>query len=216
MSTLTNPQILEAGIDDWRTLPQAISARFVTRDFATGAEFVAAIAAAADEANHHPDVTLTYPGVDITLTTHDQGGVTDKDVSLARTISQLAADRGIAADPASVQVVEWALDTPDQSQIDRFWSVILTGSPDRVDEDAVAAGPRGPLLWFQPCEPHEVPHQRFHVDVSVSSEEIAPRTDAALAEGGKVAWETPTFRVLEDRQGNRACICWAEGRNEGD
>lgn len=41
------------------------------------------------------------------------------------------------------------------------------------------------------------------------------RTDAAREAGGIIAWETPHFRVLQDRRGNRACICWAEGRNEG-
>lgn len=128
----------------------------------------------------------------------------------------LAVDRGIAAVPEAVQLVELALDTVDQSEIDQFWSVILTGSPNHVDEDTVIdPGGRAPLLWFQEAEPHAVPAQRFHLDVSVAPEEIQRRTDAALEAGGIIAWETPHFRVLQDRQGNRACICWAEGRNEG-
>ncbi|WP_197510967.1 4a-hydroxytetrahydrobiopterin dehydratase [Tessaracoccus coleopterorum] len=73
MTRLTNPQILEAGLRDWRTLLNAIHARYVTGDFETGAEFVAAIAVVADEADHHPDVTLTYPDVRIVLTSHDSG-----------------------------------------------------------------------------------------------------------------------------------------------
>lgn len=213
MTRLTNPQILEAGLFDWRTMTDFIAARFVTVDFEVGAEFVAAIAAAANEADHHPDVTLTYPAVAISLTSHDEGGVTERDVNLARQISRLAADRGIAAVPEAVQTVALALDTPDQSRIDRFWSVVLTGSPDNVVGDNVLdpAG-RSLPLWFQQCDPHRVPTQRFHVDVNVAHEEVERRTRAALDEGGAIAWETETFRVLEDRQGNRACICWAEGR----
>ncbi len=113
-----------------------------------------------------------------------------------------------SAVPEAVQFVELALDTHDQSQIDRFWSVILTGSPAHVDGDSIDPGFRGPLLWFQETTPHEAPRQRFHLDVTVAPEEIGRRTKAALKEGGKVVSETPTFRVLEDRQGNRACICW--------
>lgn len=215
MARLTNPQILHAGLADWRALLNQISARFVTGDFATGAEFVAAIAEAADRAGHHPDVTLTYPTVAVTLTTHDEGGVTGRDVDLARQISELAAQRGIPADPASTQAIELALDTPDQSEIAEFWSVVLTGSPGNVVDGAVIdpAG-RAPALWFQECEPHEAPHQRFHWDITLAPEAIGPRTEAALASGGRIGWETRTFRVLEDRQGNRACLCWSEGRNE--
>ena len=216
MTRLTNPQILDAGLTDWRTVTNHIAARFATVDFETGADFVAAIAEAAEEADHHPDITLTYRAVDVTLMTHTEGGVTEHDIDLARAISMLAVDRGIAAVPEAVQLVELALDTVDQSEIDQFWSVILTGSPNHVDEDTVIdPGGRAPLLWFQEAEPHAVPAQRFHLDVSVAPEEIQRRTDAALEAGGIIAWETPHFRVLQDRQGNRACICWAEGRNEG-
>lgn len=216
MTRLINPQILQAGLYDWRTMTDFIAARFVTVDFGVGAEFVAAIARAADEAGHHPDVTLTYPAVAVTLTTHDEGGVTEKDVALAETISRLAADRGIAAVPEAVQFVGLALDTPDRSRIDRFWSVVLTGSPDNVvGENVVDPAGRSLPLWFQRCDPHQVPTQRFHVDVNVAPEEVERRTKAALAEGGAIAWETATFRVLEDPQGNRACLCWAAGRNEG-
>lgn len=215
MTRLTNPQILDAGLNDWRALLHHLSARFLTVDFETGAELVAAIARAADEAGHHPDVTLTYPSVAVLLTTHDEGGVTDKDIEMARVISALADERGVLADPASTQAVELALDTPDQAAIGEFWSVVLTGDPDNyVDDTVVDPLGRCPDLWFQDSEPHDTPHQRFHLDITIPPEALEPRTEAALAAGGRVAWETPTFRVLEDVQGNRACLCWSEGRNQ--
>ncbi len=56
---------------------------------------MAAIARAADDRDHHPDVDLRYPGVVLVgLQTHTGGGVTQLDVDLARAISGLAADAG--------------------------------------------------------------------------------------------------------------------------
>ena len=46
--------------------------------------------------NHHPDLDLlTYPHLDVRLTSHDAGGVTARDVKLARTISEQAAGEGV-------------------------------------------------------------------------------------------------------------------------
>ena len=49
-----------------------------------------AVRAAAEEANHHPDITLTYPEVIVTLSSHDVGGITSRDLDLARTIERFA------------------------------------------------------------------------------------------------------------------------------
>ena len=72
-------------------------ARFETGDFNTGAALVTKIAEAADEANHHPDVDLRYPHLTITLKSHDVEAITQRDVRLARRISELAADAGVSA-----------------------------------------------------------------------------------------------------------------------
>ena len=54
---------------------------------------------AADAANHHPDVTITYPEVSVSITTHDAGGLTDLDVDMARAISSIARDLDVAVLP---------------------------------------------------------------------------------------------------------------------
>ena len=83
----------EPGLDDWTLDADRLVASFVGRSFASAGGFVAAVAAAADLADHHPDVELRYPGrVTVMLTSHDAGGVTERDVELARTVSRLAAD----------------------------------------------------------------------------------------------------------------------------
>ena len=76
MEKLTSKEILDAGLDDWRLLAQALHARFHTRDFVTGLAFVTAVTEAAEAAGHHPDVTLTYPFVDLKLISHDVSRVT--------------------------------------------------------------------------------------------------------------------------------------------
>ena len=87
-----------AGLSDWHGADESIVATYATGDFATGLEFVNWVDAAAEAANHHPDITLTYPSVEITLTSHDTGAVTDRDLKLAARISNFAAEAGITAD----------------------------------------------------------------------------------------------------------------------
>ena len=97
---VSGPQVLREGLDDWRWVLDKLVARFETGDFNTGAALVTKIAEAADEANHHPDVDLSYGQVDVRLSSHDAGGVTTRDVALARQISQLAAEQGVSAEPS--------------------------------------------------------------------------------------------------------------------
>ena len=81
----TARQISESeGLEDWRVLLRSLQASFRTGSMAKGVEFAARIGAAADEANHHPDLTITYPRVHVLLTTHDANGLTTRDVELAR------------------------------------------------------------------------------------------------------------------------------------
>ncbi len=94
---LSAAELAEAGLTGWRLTGEALTATFRTRKFSTGLELVNRIGTSAEEANHHPDLTLTYPEVRVTLTSHDVGGITSRDIDLARTISGHAADLGVAA-----------------------------------------------------------------------------------------------------------------------
>ena len=97
MAELTDRDIRDAGLDDWQLLASGLRARYRTKSFMKGLALVTAVADAAEEANHHPDVLLTYPHVELTLISHDVGKVTDRDIELARRITQIAADKGVAA-----------------------------------------------------------------------------------------------------------------------
>lgn len=94
---LTPADVHEAGLADWAAQDATLVARFATGDFATGLELVNRIGASAEDANHHPDLTLTYPEVGVTLTSHDVGGITSRDIDLAQLISGHAADLGVDA-----------------------------------------------------------------------------------------------------------------------
>ncbi len=88
------------GVGDWTVVEDVAHAVFRTGSFAAGVALIDRIGVLADAANHHPDVDLRYPSVTVRLTTHDAGGLTVKDVALARAVSQLADDLGVSAQKA--------------------------------------------------------------------------------------------------------------------
>ncbi|SFS15084.1 pterin-4-alpha-carbinolamine dehydratase [Agrococcus baldri] len=94
---LPDADIAAAGLDDWRHADGALHARYASGDFAAGLELVNRIGESAEAADHHPDITLTYPAVEVTLSSHDAGGVTARDIRMARAISEHASALGIAA-----------------------------------------------------------------------------------------------------------------------
>ena len=207
--------VAEGGLDDWRMLFRALHARFRTGNFATGLELVARIGEAAEELDHHPDLDLRYPRLDVRLSSHDVGGVTDRDLELARRISGFAADLGVAADPAGVQVLELALDTPDFTRVKPFWRAVLGLSDSRDEREIVDSAGTLPTLWFQDTDPHDEPRQRFHLDIRVPPEVARERIAAALAAGGLLVSDerAPAFTVLADSEGNKACVTTGAGRD---
>ncbi|OMH34215.1 4a-hydroxytetrahydrobiopterin dehydratase [Tersicoccus sp. Bi-70] len=215
METLTVSQILDASLTDWRRLAQGLHARYRTREFRTGLALVEAAGQAAEQADHHPDISLHYGSVEFRLLSHDAGGVTDRDVDLARRISEIAAGLGVEATPHKLALVELGLDTADVAALGPFWAALLTGSAKNVDgEDVVDRTGQTPLVWFQHTDPHETPRQRFHLDVWVPHDVAEERIAAAVAAGGTVVDDSPapTFTVLADAEGNRACVCTCLGR----
>lgn len=96
-TVLTPQQIDEAGLSGWRRVEDTITARFDTGDFTTGLALVDRIGLSAEAANHHPDLTLTYPEVTVTLSSHDVGGITSRDIDLARVIDEHAEELGVSA-----------------------------------------------------------------------------------------------------------------------
>ncbi len=68
---------------------EAISKSFKFRDFQEAFSFMTHVALAAEKMNHHPEWTNVYRTVDITLATHDVGGLSELDLKLARKINAI-------------------------------------------------------------------------------------------------------------------------------
>lgn len=92
--TLTDQEreALLAGLDGWIMDGggRSIARSFVFRDFSQAFAFMTRVALLAEKADHHPDWSNSYNRVEISLTTHDAGGLTARDAKLARAIDAIA------------------------------------------------------------------------------------------------------------------------------
>jgi len=213
---LRYPEVMaEEGLDDWRFFLVKLHARFKTGSFVKGLELVTRITEAAEQANHHPDVVLTYPQVDVDLISHDVGGVTSRDVELARRISEIAAELGVESAPRDVSTLELALDVPDAEEVRPFWAAVLGYEHHGSWPEVFDPGGRNNTLWFQkaPDATGDV-QQRFHLDIVVPREIAEERVQAAVDAGGTLVStdDVPAFWVLADAHGNKVCVCTADGR----
>ena len=75
----------------WTTEGEALVKSFRFRDFSEAFAFLTRVAMHAEKVDHHPEFTSVWNRVDFRLTTHDAGGVTERDVALAEAIDRLAA-----------------------------------------------------------------------------------------------------------------------------
>ncbi len=217
MTTLTAAQVQHEGLADWVLVVRALEARYETNGFATGLELVARIGAAAEEADHHPDVTLTWPTVLVRLWSHDSRGVTERDIALARRISAIAQELGVAATPARTQNLELCLDTADIKATGPFWAAVLGYDWDEEHLEIVDPDGRMPTTWFQQTDRHDEPRQRWHLDIHVDPAVADQRIEAALTAGGVLVSdaEAPSFTILADAEGNRVCVCtWQSAAEE--
>ena len=84
-------QLLEQGLH-WSRQGDELVTTVTLHDFAAALEFVNAIGAAAEAANHHPDIDIRWNTVRLVLTTHDSGGITLLDLALAGVVDRLRPD----------------------------------------------------------------------------------------------------------------------------
>ena len=92
MAVLTDSEIQQAlgTLKGWQRQGKAIERIFEFPDFKAAMQFVNKIADAAEQANHHPDIDIRYNKVTMALVSHDAGGVTRRDVKMARRINEIA------------------------------------------------------------------------------------------------------------------------------
>jgi 4a-hydroxytetrahydrobiopterin dehydratase len=92
MARLSDQEIEErlAGLDGWKREGDAIGRTFELDDFKGSVEFVNRLTPEAEDMNHHPDLSISWNEVAVTITTHSEGGLTENDFELARRIATLA------------------------------------------------------------------------------------------------------------------------------
>lgn len=72
----------------WKLKDGELIREWTFNDFNLAIAFVNRVAAMADAANHHPDIDIRYNRVRLSLTSHDAGGVTSRDLKIAETLNQ--------------------------------------------------------------------------------------------------------------------------------
>ena len=81
----------------WTGSPEKLARSIEFANFLTAVEFVNRIAPRCEELDHHPDLALRWRWVDVELSTHSAGGVTELDVTLAGIVDEVAADLPLAS-----------------------------------------------------------------------------------------------------------------------
>jgi 4a-hydroxytetrahydrobiopterin dehydratase len=92
MTLLSEQQVTQQieSLPDWTLEGKELRRTFQFKNFVEAIDFVNRLVEPAETAGHHPDLAISYNKVTVSLTTHDAGGLTQKDFDLAKTISQLA------------------------------------------------------------------------------------------------------------------------------
>ena len=76
-------------LNSWELVGEKITKKFQFNDFKESIEFVKKVAELAENINHHPDITINYNVVSLTVFTHSKGVITEKDFELAAKIDEI-------------------------------------------------------------------------------------------------------------------------------
>lgn len=96
MAVLSDDEVdaAAASLDGWQRADGALRRSVTFGSFLDGIEGVRRVAELAERADHHPDIDIRWRTVTFALVTHSEGGITDKDVELAREIDRLLSTTG--------------------------------------------------------------------------------------------------------------------------
>jgi 4a-hydroxytetrahydrobiopterin dehydratase len=202
------------GVEDWRVLFEGACVHFRTESFAAGVALVDAIGRLTDAAHNHLAVDLRGAGVTVRLRTDDLGGLSERDLTLARQISAAARELDLRADPTAVQTIQVAIDALVGPAVQPFWRALL-GYREEGPDDLVDPRGRGPSFWFQQMDAPRPQRNRIHIDLSVPHDQAEARIAAAIAAGGHLVTDryAPAWWVLADAEGNEACVATWMGRD---
>jgi pterin-4a-carbinolamine dehydratase len=206
------------GVGDWRVLYGGAHAHFRTASFAEAARLVAAIADAAEEIGHFPDIDLRPEGVTVKTFSGPFNALSSIDVTLARRVSEIAADLGLEPDPSQLTRINLAVaHDPDTPVLD-FWAAAL--GYEEVEGDAMDPVRRNPGAAFHPFSSPRPGRGRLHIDISVPADIAEERVAAALAAGGSLVEEhsrPPMWWTLRSPDNHGVDIAaWPDSENFGE
>lgn len=187
---------------------------------AQGAEFAAAVAELADAAALPLLVDVRPDGV--TVDTGKDQWEDERFEDLARSIQVAARRMELTADAARLRFVQIGIDAVDVPAVRGFWRAVLGYAYDERPGVTDIYDPRRlnlPIFFQQMAASEEArrnQRNRIHVDVFVPEDQAQARIDAALAAGGRVAYdaEAPEWWTLADPEGNEVDIAVSVGREE--
>ncbi|MBB1510680.1 VOC family protein [Tessaracoccus sp. MC1756] len=212
MTKLTRHDASEQ-LPQWRYLLGRMHLLVDAGSFDEALSFVNAVAALANEHDHHPEIDVRYNRVHLAVASHDVGAITDRDVRFGTAVTELVRERGFTSEPGRLAQLEIAIDALDIPTVAAFWQAV-TGWD--LDDDALTDPDFiGPPIWFQQMDEPRSQRNRIHLDLTVAHDEAPARLKAATDAGGTIINDTeaPSFWVLADPEGNEVCVCTWEGRD---
>ncbi len=205
----------DPGAGDWRTMLTA-AVHYPTGSFLEGVALLEAVATLADDAGLPLLVDLRYAGVTVDggKDQHDAPGF----AGLARAVQSAAHDLGLVADPTGVRDFQVGIDALDIAPVKAFWRAALGYAEDPRPGLDDLYDPRrlNPPVFFQQMDAPREQRNRIHVDLFVPADQARARVSAALAAGGRVAYDaqSPDWWTLADPEGNELDIAVTVGRAE--
>ena len=209
------------GLQDWRVISEGGCAFFRTASLAESAKLVKAIAGLPGVEDHPPAVDIRAGGVMVRTISiaPDYMGMTVADVEIARRVSEVARDLGLAADSSAIQALLLIPGAPDIRQVMPFWQAVLGYEPrlDSPEEDLVDPLDRGAPFWFETMEEPRADRGggAIHISVWVPHDRAQERIEAALAAGGHMVRDdyAPAWWTLADAAGNEVDVSTTRARD---
>ncbi|WP_413452677.1 4a-hydroxytetrahydrobiopterin dehydratase [Georgenia phoenicis] len=194
----------------WRVVRHHLRTTLRTGAMPVGARVVSRIVAAAEELDHHPDLDLRYATVEVSVTTHSMGTLTEADVVLAERITAIADELGVPLDPTRSNDLEIGIAVVRPEEVRAFWEAVLGYE----DDDGELSDPSGrlPHVWFRRVA-ERPPQGVVDLEVHVPHDVAEARVRAAVAAGGRLVSDAqaPSRWVLADPEGAEVRVCtWLE------
>jgi 4a-hydroxytetrahydrobiopterin dehydratase len=196
------------GAEAWRVLPDGAFAFFRSDSFGRSVRFVAVIGERVGDGDA-PDVDIRGDGVTVLIRAFKgrEYGLVQRDLDLARAISNSALELGLHAEPAAIGSLSIIPGATDRGAIMPFWQAVLgyDPRPDSPDEDLVDPHGRLAPFWFEEMDELRADGAgSIHLVVWVPWDEAEARLAAALAAGGRIVRHNveEVFWTLADPAGN--------------